>query len=123
MSENQHNRTPAECAQSQRDAYNARNIDDFAAVYAENIVLIALPSGEVFCNGINELRTRYGNMFASRPNLHCRLMSRIVCDPVVIDEEDVSGLSDDGNVHAVATYECRDGRIVRAWFIKQEQKK
>lgn len=121
MSANQHNRTPAECAQAQLDAYNARNIDDFASVYAENVLLIALPSGEVFCNGINELRARYGKMFATKPNLHCKLVHRIVCDPFVIDEEDVSGLSDDGNVHAVATYECRNGVIVRAWFIRQEQ--
>ncbi len=114
------NRTPEQCAQAQLDAYNARDIDAFAAVYAQTIELIALPSGEVFCNGIEDLRVRYGKQFLDHPHLHCRLVSRIVCPPFVIDEEDVSGLRSSGPVHAVATYECRDGMIQRAWFLREE---
>ncbi len=113
-------RTPEQCAQAQLDAYNARDIDAFAEVYAETIQLIALPSGEVFCNGIEELRARYGKQFHDHPELHCRLVSRVVCQPFVIDEEDVTGLRSDGPVHAVATYECRNGMIQRAWFLREE---
>ncbi len=115
-----HDRTPSECAQEQLDAYNARDIEAFAAVYADDIQLITLPSGEVFCNGIDELHERYGKQFDLHPHLHCKLISRIVCPPFVIDEEEVSGLSSAGLVHAVATYECRNGKIVRAWFIREE---
>lgn len=114
------NRTPEQCAQQQLDAYNERNIDAFASVYADDIELIALPSGEVFCSGIKELHARYAYQFEQHPDLHCRLVSRIVCPPFVIDEEEVSGLRPDGNVHAVATYECRSGKIARAWFLREE---
>lgn len=120
MPYNAHDRTPAQCAQDQLDAYNARDIEAFARVYADDIQLIALPAGEVFCNGIDELRDRYGKQFTLHPHLHCKLVSRIVCAPFVIDEEEVSGLSSAGLVHAVATYECRNGKIVRAWFIREE---
>ena len=120
MLQRAHDRTPAECAQEQLDAYNARDIEAFATVYADDIQLIALPLGEVFCNGIHELRERYGKQFELHPHLHCKLLSRIECAPFVIDEEEVSGLSSAGLVHAVATYECRNGKIVRAWFIREE---
>lgn len=120
MSLSINDRTPEQCAQQQLDAYNARDIDAFAAVYANDIELIALPSGDVFCSGIEQLRARYAYQFEQHPLLHCKLVSRIVCPPFVIDEEDVGGLRADGNVHAVATYECRGGKIIRAWFLREE---
>ncbi len=112
-------RTPAECAQEQLDAYNARNIERFAAAYHPNVQLIDLASGEVFCNGIDALRSRYGVLFDSHPSLHCTLVSRIVCPPFVMDEEHVRGLLPDSVVHAVATYECNEGLITRAWFVRE----
>lgn len=106
-------------AQAQLDAYNARDIDSFASVYTDDVRLIDLATGIIFCSGLDELRQRYGRQFAEKTDLHCRLVSRIVCPPFVIDEEDVTGLSPDGPVHAVATYECRDGKICRAWFLHE----
>lgn len=106
-------------AQAQLDAYNARDIDAFALVYTDDVRLIDLATGSVFCSGIEELRDRYGRQFEERTELHCQLISRIVCPPFVIDEEHVTGLNPDGHVHAVATYECRDGKISRAWFLRE----
>ncbi len=109
----------AQLAQAQLDAYNARDIDAFARVYADDVQLIDLSTGSIFCDGLEELRNRYGRQFSEHPQLHCRLVSRIVCPPFVIDEEDVSGLAVNGNVHAVATYECADSKIKRAWFLRE----
>ena len=109
----------ADAAQAQLEAYNARNIDAFAVVYTDDVQLIDLSSGNVFCNGIGELRLRYGRQFAEHPELHCHLVHRIVCPPFVIDEEQVAGLVEGSIVHAVATYECRNGKIARAWFIRE----
>lgn len=112
-------RSPLECAQEQLDAYNARNIERFAEVYSDDVELIDLASGNVFCKGIDELRLRYGAQFERCNELHCELVSRIVCPPFVIDEELVSGLSPNGIVHAVATYHCEEGKIIRAWFMRE----
>ncbi|MCX6140194.1 MAG: nuclear transport factor 2 family protein [Candidatus Kapabacteria bacterium] len=112
-------RTAEQCAQEQLDAYNARDIMRFADVYSMDIQLIDLATGSVFCEGRTALIDRYGPMFAAHPDLHCRLMKRIVCPPFVFDEEDVVGLSPNGSTHAVATYECVGGMITRAWFVRE----
>lgn len=108
-------------AQAQLDAYNAHDVATFADVYSDDVQLIDLATGRTFCNGIGELRERYARTFAENPTMHCRLVSRIACPPFVIDEEDVTGLVEGKNVHAVATYECRDGKICRAWFLREVQ--
>ena len=113
-------KSPAELlAQQQLDAYNNRDIDAFARCYAEDIQLIHQHNGEVFCKGINELRERYGNMFAASPNLHCTLIARMVCGDFAIDEEHVVGTASGDVVHAIATYEVRDNLIQRAWFVRE----
>jgi hypothetical protein len=111
-------RTPAQCAQEQLEAYNARDIGKFAAVYADDVELIDLASGEVFCRGRHSLVERYGAMFERCVDLHCTLVHRIVCPPFVVDQEHVRGQRDNEIVHAVATYECHDGLIQRAWFFR-----
>lgn len=111
-------RTPEECAQAQLDAYNGHDISAFAEVYADDIQLIDLPSGTPFCVGRSSLIERYGALFANHPDLHCTLVSRIVAPPYVIDEEHVRGISEH-IIHAVATYEVHDGKIQRAWFLRE----
>lgn len=111
-------RTPAQCAQEQLEAYNARDIGKFAAVYADDIELINLASGEVFCRGRHALVERYQAMFERCTDLRCTLVNRIVCSSFVVDHEHVSGQRDNEIIHAVATYECHDGLIRRAWFIR-----
>lgn len=111
-------RTPTDCAQAQLDAYNARDIERFTEVYAPDVVLCDLRTGEPFCVGHDAMRERYGTMFAERPALHCHLVHRMTCGSVVIDEEHVTGLRDDGVVHAIAIYETREGYITKAWFVR-----
>jgi len=112
-------RSPEWCAQEQLDAYNARDIDRFAAVYADDVELIDLVTGNVFCSGKAALRERYGKMFSDRTALHCVLVTRMVCGDVVYDEERVSGLLDNTDVHAVATYLVANGHIIKAWFVRE----
>lgn len=105
-------------AQGQLDAYNARSIDDFIKWYSEDIVLMTLEDGNVFCSGHEELRSRYGPMFDMNTQLHCKLQQRIVCGNFCFDEESVTGIHPEAIVHAVAIYEVIDGIIRRAWFVR-----
>ncbi len=107
-----------ELAQRQLDAYNNRDIEAFAMCYAENVQLFRLQSSEMFCEGRDQLRQSYGTMFATHPDLHCELVKRVVCGEIAIDEEKVSGLMADTQLHAVAIYEVKDGLICRAWFAR-----
>ncbi|MCU0330426.1 MAG: nuclear transport factor 2 family protein [Candidatus Kapabacteria bacterium] len=113
-------RSPVDCAQAQLDAYNNRDIHGFMAVYHDDIQLLDLRTGEPFCQGLEAMTQRYLTLFANCPDLHCDLVSRIVCGNIVIDEELVTGIHADKKVHATAIYDVHDGTIRRAWFVREE---
>ena len=112
--------TPAEAAQRQLDAYNARDLEAFLAVYAPDCTVRAFPSGEVLSEGIEAMRTRYGTLFENHPALHCRLQARVEHEVFAIDHEHVDGLREGEAVHAVALYEVREGLIRNVWFMKDD---
>ena len=110
--------TPSELAQAQLDAYNNRDIDAFMACYSDDCVVRAFPSGEVLMRGHEAMRARYSELFASCPELHAKLVARMVRGRVVIDEEDVTGHSAGERVHAIAMYAIRDDKIAEVHFAR-----
>lgn len=54
------------------------------------------------------------------PNLHARLLHRIVIGNRVADSEEVTRTFPEGTgrIELLALYEVQDGRIVKAWFIQ-----
>ena len=113
-------RTPAEAAQAQLDAYNARDLDAFLAVYAEDCVVRAFPSNAVMFDGREAMRARYGALFENHPDLHARLLSRVEHEAFAIDHEHVVGMREGEVVYAVAMYEVREGLIRNVWFLRDE---
>ena len=109
-----------QAASLQLAAYNARDIDSFLQCYADDIELLDLKSGEVFCSGIIEMRAIYAAMFNRCPELHCTLIKRIICGDIAIDEENVTGQIPGRITHATAIYQVNDaGLIVKAFFIRE----
>jgi len=74
------------------DAFNRRDLDAFAAGYADAVV-IEDARGEVLVRGAAALRERYGTMFADCPGLRCEVLSRVAVGEYVVDEERVRGRS------------------------------
>ena len=107
-------------AEKQLRAYNEGNINEFIKHFSDSIKLFRMGSNQPFCSGKSDLKRVYGNLFKSRPELHCELINRTICGKYVIDEEAVKGLEDDRIVHAIAIYQIRDTLIEKAWFIKGE---
>lgn len=103
----------------QLEAYNRRNLDDFSKFFADSIKLYRMPEMELFADGMDDFRKVYGNLFERRTELNAIVVNRIICGDFVIDEEIVTGLVDDKTVHATATYEIQNGKIVKVWFIKE----
>lgn len=103
----------------QLEAYNNRDIEEFAKWFDEDVELIQLKSNETFCNGRQQLIQIYGDMFEKSPELNCEIVNRIVCGNIVIDEEEVTGIRNGEFVHATAIYEVKDGLIRRAWFVRE----
>jgi hypothetical protein len=107
--------SPVEVVQRQLEAYNARDLERFAATYAESITIYRLPALEPAIVGQAKLREVYTARFSS-PDLHAEIVNRIVLGNKVIDHERVRGIKETP-IEAVAAYEVEDGLIARVWFL------
>lgn len=98
------------------EAYNARDLDRFLAVYSSEVV-IEDGAGNLLMHGLEAMRRHYGTMFATCPELHCRVISRIRCGEYVVDEERITGRGP-AERHAVAIYRVENGQIVHVRFLR-----
>jgi hypothetical protein len=106
--------TPEHIVQRQLDAYNARDIDALLATYAPHARQFEHP-GKLLATGAAEMRERMAARF-EEPNLHARLLQRVVMGNIVIDHEEVTRTFPEGRgrVDMVAIYEVIDGKIQSA---------
>ena len=107
---------PESVVQRQLDAYNARDIEAMMATYADDAQQFEHPS-KLLASGAAQVRERSLVPF-QEPNLHARLLRRIVMGNLVIDHETVTRTFPEGpgRLELVAIYEVQDGRIAKAWF-------
>jgi hypothetical protein len=106
--------------QQQLDAYNARDIDAFCALHAEDVEFIRLPDQVPALRGRAALRTFYAGQRFNRPALRADILARMVLGNKVIDHERVHGL-EDGPREVVAIYEVVDAQIARVWFVSPQR--
>lgn len=109
--------TPEAVVQRQLDAYNARDLDALVATYADDIELYEHPH-VLLGKGAADARARQA-IRLSEPNLHARLVNRLVMGHMVVDHEVVTRTFPEGTgrIELIATYEVRQGRIARAWVL------
>jgi len=99
----------------QLEAYNKKDIEEFAKTYSKDVKLYLLPDN-LTTDGNAELKKRYETMFKSVPDLNAEIMNRIVLGNKVIDKEKVTI---NGNIYyAIAIYEVKDGLISKVTFIQ-----
>lgn len=108
--------------QRQLDAYNARDLDRLMATYADDALQFEYPA-TLLASGATQIRERFAVRF-KEPNLHARLLRRIVMGSIVVDHEEVTRTFPEGagKVELLAIYEVRDGRIATARFISGRRK-
>src|SRR5450755_474261 len=108
---------PEAIVQRQLDAYNANDVDALVAIYAEDAQQFEHPS-KLLASGSTQIRERFVARF-KEPNLHARLINRIVSGNTVIDHEAVTRTFPEGTgkIELVAIYEVQNDRIAKAWFI------
>ena len=106
----------------QLTAYNNRDIDAFAAAYSDTVKVYRQP-GVLSYQGREELRKRYGEMFANTPGLHCEVVNRIMAGNVVIDHEKVRRSKDGPRFDAIAVYRVQNNEIVEVTFISPDKTK
>ncbi len=108
------NETAEAVVQRQLDAYNAKDLDAWAATYAPNAEQVEYPNTRLAV-GRDNIRARMTARF-NEPNLHAALVSRIVMGQLVADHEKITRnfAEGRGTIELFALYEVVDGKIVRA---------
>jgi hypothetical protein len=108
--------TPEEVVQKQLDAYNACDIDAFAATYSPEIK-IHDGSGKLICDGLKRLREIYGPLFDDNPNQIAIITKRITGGDWVVDDEVVIGRKDGKRRNAVAIYRVQGDVITHITLV------
>jgi hypothetical protein len=104
----------SDVVQRQLEAYNARDLDAFAATYSDDVRIFRMPATEPSVTGKEQFREVYRQRFAS-PSLHADVVTRIVLGNKVIDHERVVGIREQP-VEALAIYEVEGNLIRTVWF-------
>lgn len=106
--------TPREIVDEQLVAYNARDLDAYCALFADDAVMRVL-NGRELARGSEAIRGYYRTRFGN-PNLHCTVVARTALGDYVLDHEQVVGVTE-GTLEVVAIYEVRDALIRSVNFI------
>ena len=112
---------PANVVQAQLDAYNRKDIDALIGTYATNAKQFTL-HGECIATGHEQIRSRFLTRF-EEPDLHVRLLSRVVVGNFVTDSELIARNFPEGpgTLEMLCIYEVVNGTIQRASFALGEQ--
>lgn len=107
-------RTALATVEAQLDAFNAGDLDAFAATYADDAVVTGVSPSAIV--GIDELRAFYGPRLAN-PDLSCVIEETVLFgDRWVVAREQVvnAGIP----TETIATFDVVNGRIARASMLK-----
>ena len=107
---------PEAFAQRQLDAYNARDLERFVQEYAEDVVVFRLPDPKPVIVGRAALAAHYRDNRFNLPELHARLVNRMVFGNKVIDQELVVGVPG-APLEVAAIYEVSEQGISKVWFV------
>lgn len=106
---------PESPVQRQLDAYNAHDIERFAAEYTEDIQVFRPPVAEPVLSGKSAFKDHYAKNRFNNPRLHAEVVNRMVAGQTVVDHERIVGLAPE-IVEAIAVYEVEGERIKKVWF-------
>lgn len=109
--------------QAQLDAYNAHDVEAFAACYAADVKIFDA-TGTLVMDGIDAVRARYGALFAASPRLHAEVTHRTRIGTAaawyVVDTERVRGRQEPGapaRFDVLVLYAGRGERIHEVRFL------
>ena len=108
---------PAGFAQRQLDAYNAHDLERFVAEYTEDVEVFVLPDPKPVSVGKAALAAHYRDNRFNLPELHAKLVNRMVFGNKVIDQEVVYGVPG-APLDGAAIYEVTDKGISKVWFVR-----
>ncbi len=113
------NMTPENIIQRQLETYNTGDIEGFMALFSDDVQLHNQADGKLVADGKSAVRDLYTNLFEKSPNLHSKLLNRMVLGNTVIDHEKITGrMGNDGVIELIVIYELKDLKIHRVTVIR-----
>lgn len=107
-----------ETVQSHIEPFNKRDLEAFAAVFTDDVVVSRFPTEEMY-TGKAAFKTNYSAFYAKTPEVHVEVTNRIVFGNTVIDEEKVTIGK---RIKRQATmYEVQNGKIKSMTFIGNQK--
>jgi len=110
---------PEAFAQRQLDAYNARDLERFVREYTEDVTVYRMPDPEPVIVGRAALAAHYRDNRFNLPELHAKLVNRMVLGNKVIDQELVLGVPG-APLEVAAIYEVTEHGISKVWFVSSK---
>lgn len=110
---------PEAIVQRQVDAYNARDLASFIAVYSDTIKVFRPPATQPSIEGRAAFAEFYATQRFNRPGLHAQIVNRMIFGNKVIDHERISGVREQPFEVAVV-YAIVDGMIATVWNFPAE---
>jgi hypothetical protein len=105
----------AEVVQRQVDAYNARDLPRFLALFSDDVRVYRPPAPQPSISGKAALGAYYAQNRFNLPGLRADIVHRIALGPRVIDHERIHGVRD-APFEVAAVYDVADGLIRSVWF-------
>jgi hypothetical protein len=106
--------SPEYLAKEQLQGYNNRDIDAFLKPFAKDVKVYRFPNTLNY-EGLDKMRENYASFFKNTPDLHCKILKRIVYQDKVIDHELVT--ANGRTFKAVAIYTMKNGKIISVTFM------
>ncbi|MFK7749900.1 MAG: nuclear transport factor 2 family protein [Kordia sp.] len=106
--------------QKQIDAYNAKNIDTFAATFSDDVIFYNFPK-EVNFKGIAKVREVFSTLFKNNPDLYCTIEDRIVVENTVVYHEKVQFKKNTPIVSFVVMYKVLNNKITEVYFLERSK--
>ena len=110
--------TPTDLAQIQLNAYNAKDVESFMAVYSDSVQVFTFPNTPDF-EGKIKMKELYTSFFNRAGTLHCKIINRISYKNYVLDQEEVTTqIPGREKFEGQAIYKIEGGKIQKVWFLK-----
>ncbi|WP_298520636.1 nuclear transport factor 2 family protein [uncultured Kordia sp.] len=106
--------------QKQINAYNAKDIDAFAATFSDDVIFYNFPE-EVFLKGKKQLREIFGDLFRKSPDLYCEIENKIATGNTVILQENVRFQKGQAFLEFIVMYKVENDKIKEVYFLKRPQ--
>ena len=110
---------PEGFAKRQLDAYNARDLEAFIREYTDDVIVYRLPSAEPILVGKVAFAAHYRDNRFNLPDLHAKLVNRMVIGNKVIDHERITGVRP-APFEIAVIYEIVGTLIERVWSLAPE---